>query len=1423
MVVLQQLAHQALACGQVPGALRQVICAGEALVLTPAVRRMFAALPGAQLYNHYGPTESHVVTSHCMQGDPEQWPATPPIGCPIANAGVYLLDAYGSPVPFGAVGELHITGSCLAEGYFDRGDLTAERFVPDPFLEHPAARMYRTGDLGRYLPDGSIEFLGRRDFQVQLRGFRIELGEIESQLCALEGVAEAAVVLREDHHGGPYLAGYLVAASGATADLTAWRHELREILPEYMVPAQLMQLDALPLTANGKVDVRALREPDGNHGTVRYVAPLGATEQRVAQLWSEALGVDRVGRDDNFFEHGGHSLLATRLVARLRASFAVQLPVSALFEAPTVAGLAECIDAAPAAAAPPLQAVSRALSLPLSHAQQRLWFIEQMEGSSATYNMPAAFRLEGPLNVAALSAALQQIVQRHEILRTYFTEADQQPIQQIDDSVVLHIPVLDIAESEVFEHLRDHAQAPFHLREAPLFRASVLRVAPQQHVLLVNMHHIVCDGWSIGVLVRELTELYTAATEQREPALPELAVQYGDYAHWQRRWADATVASQLAYWRDQLDGLPPLLELPGDRPRPPVQSYRGGLHRFVLPRSLSADLARFSQTHGATVFMTLMTVFQVLLARHSGQTDIAVGTPVANRDRPELEHLIGFFVNTVILRARLERTDSFLDLLAQVRDTTLAAQRHQDVPFEQLVEELKPARSLSHAPLFQVMFLQHDGALDGLRLPGLTLTGEDQGHTIARFDLALNVEQRSDGMHAWFDYAADLFDADRIARLAMHYQQLLASVLDDAGCHWARLPMLASEEISAQVVSQRMLGSAIEPTLCLHRLFEAQVDRDPEALAAVFDGQTLAYGELDQRANRLAHYLRAQGVQAEDHVGVWMERSLELLVAILAIWKAGAVYVPLDPGYPSERLNYIVEDAGMRCMLTHSSLGEALEVPAAKALCMDLLERELAACASTRPSVRSHGLQPAYVIYTSGSTGQPKGVQVLQTGLCELLLGLRDRFDLGAQDSMPSLASHAFGISFVELLLPLVVGGHTRILGREAVLDTERLAHELAQVTRAHLVPSLMRRVLDHLVEAASVPDFGRLRHVFVGGDAVAPVLLTEMADRFPAAEVVEFYGQTETTILSCHAPQDGHVHTGNVIGKRLQHAQAYVLDDDLQLMVQGRVGEIHIGGRGIARGYLGRSGQTAERFVPDPFGAVAGARLYRSGDLGRLLADGSIEYVGRADFQVNIRGFRIELGEIEAVLRAEVVVKSAIVTATEDARGERRLLAYVVPEDGQEVSIPALRNRLRTRLPDYMMPAQFVLLDAFPLNANGKLDRRALPAPDTAALASDYVAPRDELEQELADLWAGVLALPQVGIHDNFFDLGGHSLLAAQAMARARQQLGTEISVQDFFEAQTVAEFAAKVRVLRHNQTLLSQLTAGSQDDSDEFEDYVI
>jgi len=1348
----------------------------------------------------------------------------------------------GHRLPDGQVGEIWLRGASIARGYWQRPETSAETFAA--YTHDGAGPFLRSGDLG-FVQDGQLYVTGRMKELIIVRGRNHYPQDIEqtvqacsASLAAGAGAAfsvevdgeERVVVVQEVRRSEVRRVDVRELELAVRAALAA-AHELQ------LLDLVLLKPMRLPKTSSGKIQRRKARElylsgalegrllaaTSPARVELAHTPPRNAVEAQLTAIWAQVFCCERVGVDDDFFACGGDSLRAAQLVARVRTTFAVDLSVGAVYEARTLAGLADRIATASHSEVEAPAAVARNAPLPLSYAQQRLWFLDQLEGPSANYNMAAAFRLRGALDALALRRSFDAIVRRHEILRTRFVDGVDGPVQVVDAATDFVMPVVDCAPTDVADRIRAHACAAFDLRTDQLLRVTLLRLAPDEHVLLVNLHHIVGDGWSIGVLVHELNALYASAVHGLPAALAPLPVQYADYAVWQRRCLSGTMLQrQLAYWRQQLAGLPPLLELPGDGPRPPVQTLRAGVHRFVIDRDLQRRLEAFNQSHGVSLLMTLSAAFQALLARHSGQSDIAIGTPFANRSRPEFEGLIGFFVNTVVLRSRVETAANFAALLSQVRDTVLAAQANQDLPFEQLVEELKPARSMSYAPLVQVMLVVNDGAVDRLHLPGVAIERVQDRHAVARFDLALNIEPQGDELQAWFDYAADLYSAPRMARLAAHFLRLLDTVLGGAEVPLGALPLLDADEIAAQLEPQYALDAGAVGSACVHELIAQQAARLPGALAVMFENSAMSYAELEQRANRLARHLQALGATAEQHVGVWMERSPELLVAMLAIWKCGAIYVPLDPGYPKERLDYVIADAGIVCVVADRALTQRLPPPQGRCLFIDDVDARSSASLPPLRSVAVHALQPAYVIYTSGSTGQPKGVQVLHGGLAALLQGLQRRFEVTHRDSMLSVASQSFGIAFVELLLPLIAAGHTRIVARERVLDTAALLRDLQQVTLAHLVPSLMRRVLDEVAEAGGAVEAGTLRRVFVGGDAVAPALLSDMAAAFPRVAVVELYGQTETTILSTCAPQHDAPSPGNVIGTRLDHAQVYVLDADQGLLPQGSVGEICVAGHGVARGYLGRPAQTAERFVPHPFSRVAGARLYRTGDLGRLRGDGSIEYLGRADFQVNIRGFRIELGEIESVLRAQPQLQSVVVAAREDARGDQQLVAYLVALPGASADVTALRLRLRAALPDYMMPAHFVVLDAFPLNANGKLDRRALPAPERDE-SSAHVAPRNPLEQELAALWAELLSVTSVGVNDNFFEMGGHSLLAAQAMARVRQRFGIALGVADFFDAQTVAQLAIRIERVRREQTLLAQLTATAPADAQELERIVL
>ncbi|WP_420127105.1 non-ribosomal peptide synthase/polyketide synthase [Longimicrobium sp.] len=1365
--------------------LQRILLGGEALPSDLAAQ-ITAALPDG-LVNMYGPTETTVwSTTHAV----EAADGLIPIGRPIANTRVYVLDAALRPQPVGVPGELFIGGHGVTRGYLGRPGLTAERFVPDAFSARPGARLYRTGDRARWTAEGVLEYLGRLDVQVKVRGFRIEPGEIEAVLRQAPGVADCAVVARTAGAGDTRLVAYVVGA----ADADALRAHVGRGLPDYMVPSAFVPLDALPLTPNGKLDRKALPAPDFAPAEEAYVAPRTPVEEVLAGIWAEVLRLDRVGVEESFFNLGGHSLLATRVVSRVRELFGVELPLRALFEGPTVARLAVRVEEmrrAELVALPPLVPAERTGPLPLSFAQERLWFIDRLEPGSATYNIPAAMRLAGALDQAALERALGEIVRRHEALRTVFAEVDGAPVQGVAPFGGFALPVEDLsglskADREVAVNRRavEEARRGFDLAAGPLFRAALLRLGAQEHALLLSMHHIVSDGWSLGVFFRELSALYAAYREDGESPLPELPVQYADYALWQReQLAGETLDRQLSYWRERLSGAPELLELPTDRPRPPVQTFRGAQERIELSGELLDRLQALGRSEGATLYMTLLGAFQVLLSRYSGSEDIVVGSPIAGRTRKETEELIGFFVNTLVLRTDLSGDPSFREALRRVREATLGAYEHQEVPFERLVAELQPERSLSHSPLFQVSFTLDNAQDTGGGFAGLSVQGVGTQLEAAKFDLSLAFVATPRGLLGGLSYSTDLFERDTVERMLGHLARVLEQVAADTDVRLSQLELLgeAEREQVLETWNQTARETSDPPA---HLLFAEWARRAPEATALLAGQDAVTYAALDRRAAVLARHLRELGVGPETPVGLCMERTPDLLVGVLGIWKAGGAYVPLDPSYPADRLAWMVTDAALPVVVVAESTAGVLPEHGATLVRVDQLPDTASDAA---PELPASDARLAYVIYTSGSTGRPKGVQVQHGSLSNLLAATREAFGVGEGDVMPALASYAFDIWLFEALLPLTSGASVRLVDRERVLDVPALVEEIADATLVHAVPALMRQIVQAERET---PRLVRLRRAFVGGDQVAADLLAEMREVFSAAESHVLYGPTEGTILaSTHpVPADGRVE-GHPIGRPLGNVRLYVCDAFGNAQPVGVPGELLIGGAGVARGYLGRAGLTAERFVPDPFGGELGARLYRTGDRARWRTDGTLEFMGRVDTQVKIRGFRIEPGEIEALLRGHECVSDCVVIAREDVPGDRRLVAYVVGD----AEADTLREHLRGSLPEYMVPSAFVFLKALPLTPNGKLDRKALPAPEYAADADRYVAPRTPAEEQIAGIWAEVLKVERVGVHDNFFALGGHSLLAVTLVERMRRR-GVRADVRALFTTPTVAELAAAV-----------------------------
>ncbi|MEU8530895.1 amino acid adenylation domain-containing protein, partial [Streptomyces sp. NPDC048629] len=1338
--------------------------------------------PGRRFFVGYGPTEITVIAC-AGQADPEEQGA-PSIGRPLANTRVYVLDAQLRPVPVGVAGELYVAGSGVARGYGGQPGLTGERFVADPFAAD-GSRMYRSGDVVRWLADGRLDFVGRVDDQLKVRGFRIEPGEIEAVLADHPEVRTAVVTAFGDGTDRR-LAAYVVPADVAAGMPPVG--ELREFLsgrlPEFMVPSVFVELAGLPLTANGKLDRSALPAPQvGQTSGEGFVAPSGTTEELLAGIWAGVLGVDRVGVTDGFFELGGHSLLATRVISRIREVLGVELAMSVLFDHPTVRGLAAAIAEASGTVAPAMTPADRTQPLPLSFAQQRLWFLDQLEPGSTEYNLPMPIRLDGALDKAALTAALDAMVVRHEALRTRLVaDADGVPHQVIDPPAAFPLAVVDASgEADPATHaaelLRAEAMRPFDLTAGPLVRATLIKVADERHVLLLLAHHVVFDEWSDHLFQRELSTLYEAFHAGEPDPLPPLPVQYADFSVWQRAWMSGDVLdSQLTYWRAKLADAP-VLDLPTDRSRPAVRSSAGAVQRFSVSAPTAEALRELSRECGASMFMTLLAAFDVLLGRYAGSDDVVVGTPVANRNRAETEDLIGFFVNTLVMRTDLSGDPSFREVLGRVRETALGAYAHQDVPFEQLVDELVTERDRSRTPLFQVLF--------SYVADGGVYTNPD-GVLPSKFDLSVRVEGGDDALSGTIEYSTALFDAATMERLAGHLVTLLDAIVLDPGQRVGELPVLAAGE--RELVVEGWNASSVELPAAggVHELIAERAVVAPDAVAVVVGEQSLTYGGLMGRANRLAHYLRSVGVGAESVVGLCLPRGVDMVVAMVAVWQAGGAYLPLDPEYPADRLEFMLADAGVEVVVGRRDLVEGLSVEQGVWL-DDLAVREnLASLPSDAPEANVAAGQLAYVIYTSGSTGRPKGVQVAHGSVVGMVSALAPVLEAGPGVRMLQFASFSFDAAVLDVAVTLASGGVLVVATSEERAEASLLTSMLRAdgVSAASVVPSLLG-----VLDPEAVPGVGTL---LLGAERLTePVARAWSAGR----RLVNTYGPTESTVMVTTGVVDPDQLTGApAIGSPVSNARLYVLDERLNPVPVGVAGEVFIAGPQVARGYRGRPGMTSERFVADPF-AADGTRMYRSGDRARWLPDGQLDFVGRADGQVKVRGFRIEPGEIEAVLTAHPQIRTAVVAAFGDVE-DRRLVAYLVPADQAGIpSVADIRAFASSRLPAFMIPSAFLSLDALPLTPNGKLDRAALPEPEGERPELDrFVPPSTATEELLAGIWAQLLGLDRVGATDNFFELGGHSLLATRVRSRVRELIGAEIPLHVLFDRPTVRDLAAAV-----------------------------
>ncbi|MFI7602132.1 amino acid adenylation domain-containing protein [Actinoplanes sp. NPDC049681] len=1365
-------------------ALRTVICAGEALP-EHLVRRW---QPGRRMVNAYGPTETTVwATAADVKADDGK----PSIGTAILGADVVVADDRLRPVPTGVPGELLIGGAGVARGYLGRPGLTAQRFVPDPAT--PGGRRYRTGDLVVRHPDGNLEFLGRVDNQVKIRGVRIEPEEIARCLAEHDAVHDA-VVVPLDLGRGDELYGYVTG----TADPQQLLAHLRSRLPEHTVPADVVVLDTMPLTPSGKIDRSALPEPPRGRSHQDYVAPRTPTEQALAEMIAELLHLERVGIHEEFFALGGHSLLAGRLAARVRQELGRELPLRLLYQSPTVAGMAAVLDGGEGhgLTPPPIETTTGDDPAPLSFPQERVWFLEKLVPGNLAYNAQATLRLRGPLDPDALRATLTEIVRRHEVFRCAYVAEAGTPTQRPMPPMPVELPIVDLTglpagarDDRVEEIVADTVRTPFDLARPPLARWVLIRQAEDDHTLVHVEHHLVHDGWSFALFVRELQRIYPAALDgEVHDALPE--PRYTDFARWQRNWLRGDVLDKfLAYWTSELDGCPTALELPLDRPRPRVQSFRGAVLRVDVPPALSGRLRHYSRARGVTLYSVMLSGFAALLSRHAGQDEVVVGSGVANRRLAETEDLIGMIVNTLALRIDLRGAPGFDELVGRAHATVGRASQWQDMPLELLVDALDLPRDPGRNPLFQAMFSFHDSQVPELDFAGVRGTVLERHNGSAKTDINVVVvpraEQRAghavlddaDPITLIWEYATDLFDAETTAGLVERYLALLDAAVADPATSFDRLPMPVGEQPSSGPVTDYSAGRTIP------ELFAEQVAARPDALAIVDGDREYTYAELDRRANSIAHALRANGVGPDSPVGVLLPRGGEMIVAVLAVLKAGGAYVPLDPGYPAERLELMAGEADLAAVVTRSPFGGLLTgLPV-------LTMEDVTSAAADAPPLTAGPRNLAYILFTSGSTGRPKGVMVEHRSVLRLVCGT-DYAEFRPGERFAQVADASFDALTFELWGALLHGGTVCVIDTETLLTPGGLGRALEHhgVTAMFLTSALFTEVMaDH------PGSFAGLRTLLVGGDALHADRVRRLLGA-PAAQrperLMNGYGPTEaTTFAVCHLIEEVPAEATSVpIGRPIANTTAHVLDAHLAPVPAGVAGELYIGGPGVARGYAGRPGLTAQRFVPDPH-AGDGGRLYRTGDLVRLRRDGLIEFLGRADGQVKIRGFRVEPGEVEAVLAAHPGV-AQVAVVVQDAPGGRRLAAYVVGA----ATTAEMRDFLADRLPPYLMPSRFVRLPAMPMTASGKVDRAALPQGDDPDEAAGYEPPRTATELAVAELIAESLGLTRVGRADDFFRLGGHSLLAMRLVARINERFGTDVPLRRFLLTPTVTALAAEV-----------------------------
>ncbi|GAA6169339.1 amino acid adenylation domain-containing protein [Sessilibacter corallicola] len=1404
-----------LAVGWQQSSAFKILCGGEAF--PSEIAQQLLRQESVEIWNVYGPTET-TVWSSAYRLNAENSYTNVPIGKPVANTQLYILDANFNPLPVGVAGELLIGGDGVTRGYLGRPELTADRFVETKY-----GRLYRTGDLARFNHDGIIECLGRLDHQVKVRGYRIELGEIETCLTDFEHVKDA-VVHNYTANDETQLAAYVIAneplasSNNAQAQIKSF---VGQFLPEYMVPANIIVMDSFPLTPNGKVDRKALPIPNAVSTRTEYIAPESDLEKAICEIWQNVLDVDQIGMNDNFFQLGGHSLKATRVITQIKQQLELDVPLKLFFTAQTPADLVNQLNSVQSSGIKILP-VSRQEKLLPSFGQQRLWLLNQIEQGSEQHHISGLLRLEGDLNTGALKYALNQILLRHESLRTYFRQENESLFQVVQEKSIDDISVEDLSDltssnqaSEIDQKTRDFIATPFDLSSDLMVRVKLLKVSENDHLMIVVMHHIAADGWSLAVFIRDFKEFYQAFIEQRTSELPQLAIQYADYAQWQQSQLNGELLdNQLDYWSSKLASLPIVHNIPLDYSRPPTQSFVGDIHTSQFNSELASRLRSYCNQQNVTLFMGLHAAFSALISRYSNESDIVIGTPIANREQAEVADLVGLFINMLVLRSDVADDINYQDLLSQSRSTLLDAYAHQQVPFEQLVDSLKPERSTSHSPLFQVMLILQNNEQEALELPGLTLSLQDLPVEKVQYDLTLEILDSGDELTLRWLYSTALFKPETISQLAKHFECLLAGLLNEPNKQIAAVDLLDANESKQQLAQFNQTDADYSKDHSFENLLARQVASNPNKVAARFNHQTMTYKALDEKSNALARYLLKEGVQPDQRIVVCQRRSLSMLVSLLGILKAGVAYVPVDPSYPADRVEYMLTDSDTDIILSDTNVistglfsnftagadSDKTIVNIDELISADGVlspEKSLHSASIENSVSLENNASPdnlAYLIYTSGSTGKPKAVQISRANMLNFLCAMRDLLTPTENDRLLAVTSLSFDIAVLELYLPLICGA-------EVVIADETLAsdgHGLKDAINAHDITFMQATPVSWKILLAADWQQTNAFTALCGGEAFPGELAKQLLDQ-SGLTVWNVYGPTETTVWSSAYKLDSNKRDDYFsipIGQPIANTQIYILDKHNKLVPSGVAGELCIGGDGLSRGYLGRPDLTEDRFIQSDFG-----RIYRTGDLARRHSDGTLECLGRLDHQVKVRGFRIELGEIETAIVAHEAVKDAVVHVQE-MQGEATLIAYVIAEhSATESSVTEqaefsmlLKTYLNEFLPDYMVPNIIMFLEELPLTPNGKVDRKALPAPDVSLNQTEYVAPTTDVEKELCAIWQELLDVEKVGVNDNFFKLGGNSLLAARMVAKFKERFHVDLPLHNLFGLSSLSELAALI-----------------------------